>query len=89
MVQTIRTRLLVFGMSLRTLVLLVGGTLLVVDHLSGATVPNISQLQTDAKDGRVAQEIELAADYFTGNGVPKDAKQAAYWYQKAAESGDP
>src|ERR1700733_12427443 len=76
------------GTSMRVLVLFVGVVLL-VDHLAGATVSNISQLEAAAKDGYVPQEIELAADYFTGNGVPKDAKQAAYWYQKAAEGGDP
>ncbi len=35
------------------------------------------------------EEAELAAAYFTGNGVAKDLSQAARWYEKAAEGGDP
>lgn len=88
MVQIIRSRPSGSGTSIRVVVLFVGVVLL-VDHLAGAAVSNISQLEAAAKDGYVPQEIELAAAYFTGDGVPKDAKQAAYWYQKAAESGDP
>src|ERR1700722_1161093 len=86
MIQTIRTRLPSFAASIRTLLLFVCVTLL-VDHFARAA--DIPQLQAAAKDGYVPQEIELAAAYFTGNGVTQDAKQAAYWYQKAAESGDP
>ena len=35
------------------------------------------------------QEIELARAYFTGDGVPQDAAQAAHWYERAAQAGDP
>ena len=35
------------------------------------------------------QEIELAGDYLLGKGVPRDPKQSAYWYRKAADQGDP
>ncbi len=42
-----------------------------------------------AEKGKIPQEIELAADYFIGRGVPQDLKMAAHWYQKAAEQGDP
>ena len=54
-----------------------------------AATPNVHQLQAKAERGFVNQEIELAEAYFTGNGVEHDAKLAAYWFQKAAESGDP
>ena len=35
------------------------------------------------------QEIELGAAYFVGRGVERNEKLAAYWYEKAANSGDP
>jgi TPR repeat protein len=50
---------------------------------------NVAELQTKATQGFVIQEMELAADYFVGRGVPKDLAQAAYWYRKAADQGDP
>ena len=37
----------------------------------------------------VDQEIKLAGNYFTGRGVAQDLKLSAYWYEKAAEAGDP
>lgn len=37
----------------------------------------------------VNQEIKLAGNYFTGRGVAQDLKLSAYWYEKAAEAGDP
>src|SRR5580698_7331495 len=76
MEQTIRARLPGFEVSKKTLISFVA-VMLLVDHLSGATISNISQLEAAAKSGYVPQEIELAAAYFTGNGVPQDAKQAA------------
>ena len=50
---------------------------------------NVAELQTKAEQGFVKQELELAADYFAGRGVPKDLSQAAYWYRKAADQGNP
>jgi uncharacterized protein len=84
MVQTIRTRLIGFWASMRMMVLFICVVLL-ADRFAGADVTTISQLQAAAKSGYVPQQIELAAAYFTGSGVTQDAKQAAYWYQKAAE----
>lgn len=49
----------------------------------------VAKLQTDAQHGAVKAELELAAHYMTGNGVPQDARLAALWYEKAAQSGDP
>jgi TPR repeat protein len=50
---------------------------------------NVAELQTKAAQGFVKQELELAAAYFAGRGVPKDLGQAAYWYRKAADQGNP
>ncbi len=49
----------------------------------------VAELQTKAAQGFVKQEMELAADYFVGRGVPRDLAQAAYWYRKAADQGNP
>ena len=49
----------------------------------------VARLQTDAQHGAIKAEIELAAHYLTGNGVPQDASLAALWYEKAAQSGNP
>jgi TPR repeat protein len=49
----------------------------------------VAELQTKAARGYVKQELELAADYFAGRGVPKDLTQSAYWYRKAADQGNP
>jgi uncharacterized protein len=76
------------------------GWLSVVFLLSAITVqakPNtqdehpvtVAELQTKAAHGFVIQELELAADYFVGRGVPRDLAQAAYWYRKAADQGNP
>jgi uncharacterized protein len=48
----------------------------------------VARLQTEAQRGTVAAELELAAHYVTGTGVPQDASQAARWYEQAARSGD-
>lgn len=37
----------------------------------------------------IEKELRLAGDYLVGRGVPKDPAQAAYWYRKAADQGDP
>jgi TPR repeat protein len=37
----------------------------------------------------IADEIRLAGDYLIGRGVVRDPSQAAYWYRKAADLGDP
>jgi TPR repeat protein len=50
---------------------------------------SVAELQTKAAQGYLVQELELAADYFVGRGVPKDLAQAAFWYRKAADQGNP
>jgi len=54
-----------------------------------AVEPDIPRTQTRAERGSVQQQIELAVAYLAGKGVERDEKQAAYWYEKAANSGDP
>lgn len=49
---------------------------------------DLTQIRTLAEQGSINDEIVLAADYFTGNGVPQDSKMAAYWYEKAAGLGN-
>ena len=43
----------------------------------------------DAQRGSIKQQVELGAAYFAGRGVPQDEKRAAYWYERAANAGDP
>src|ERR1700733_7736546 len=54
-----------------------------------ADTTGLAELQTKAARGYVKQQLELAADYFAGRGVPKDLTQSAYWYRKAADQGNP
>ncbi len=50
---------------------------------------SVDELQTKAGQGFVKQEMELAADYSVGRGVPQDLSRSAYWYRKAADQGNP
>lgn len=50
---------------------------------------DLTQVRVLAEQGSVRDEIALAGDYFTGNGVAQDSKMAAYWYEKAAGHGSP
>jgi len=54
-----------------------------------AADPDIPRLQADAQRGSIRHEVELGAAYFAGRGVQQDEKLAAYWYEKAANAGDP
>lgn len=62
--------------------------------------PNPLQAQTAAKGidpallakaqgGDTAAEMTVGLDYANGEGVPKDFMQAAVWFRKAAEQGNP
>ena len=50
---------------------------------------DLNHVRTLAEQGSINDEIMLAADNFTGNGVPQDSKMAAHWYEKAAGLGNP
>lgn len=47
------------------------------------------EIQRRASAGHLREELELAGDYYTGRGVSRDLSQAAYWYRRAADQGDP
>jgi TPR repeat protein len=40
-----------------------------------------------AEKGNIDAQFNLASMYDSGDGVPQDRRQAAYWYSKAAEQG--
>ena len=47
----------------------------------------LGPLDNAATKGDVRAQALLASLYYHGNGVPKDAKLAATWYQRAASQG--
>ena len=49
----------------------------------------LQDLRHKASSGHLHDELELAGDYYAGRGVARDLSQAAYWYKKAADQGDP
>jgi TPR repeat protein len=53
------------------------------------TTQDLTHVRTLAEQGSIHDQIKLAGDYFTGNGVTQDSKRAAYWYEKAAGLGNP
>ncbi len=38
---------------------------------------------------QIQQDLKMAGNYLVGKNVPKDPVQAAYWFKKAADQGDP
>jgi uncharacterized protein len=50
---------------------------------------DISKIKAKAEMGFAHEQMQLAFAYFTGDGVPQDAVQAARWYEMAAKAGDP
>lgn len=48
----------------------------------------VKQLHRFAKEGEVEAQHRLARRYHKGNMVKKSCTKAAFWYQKAAFSGD-
>jgi TPR repeat protein len=58
-----------------------------------AGTPDVNRSQQDnltkSRPGTLAQELQLARKYLTGDGVVRDPSQSAYWYRKAADRGDP
>jgi len=49
---------------------------------------NVKHLHRFAKEGEVEAQHHLAKRYQKGNMVKKSSEKAAFWYQKAAFSGD-
>ena len=48
----------------------------------------LAEFRQAAERGSVVAQINLAAMYFKGQGVPQDDAEAAKWYRKAADQGD-
>lgn len=48
----------------------------------------VKLLHRFAKEGEVDSQCQLARRFQKGNAVKKSCKQAAFWYHKAAYSGD-
>src|SRR5271154_3129483 len=48
---------------------------------AGSDMPR-TDIQTKADAGHLREELELAADYFSGRGVTRDLSQSVYWYRK-------
>jgi TPR repeat protein len=67
----------------------VGFVFVMVPILVVAADPDLPRVQADAERGAVKQQLQLGAAYLAGRGVPQDFTQAAYWYERAANSGDP
>jgi len=53
------------------------------------TDPDVGSTLGSLNPISAADQIKLAEDYLAGNGVERDAKKAAYWYKKAAGTGNP
>jgi hypothetical protein len=51
--------------------------------------PDIPADETPARHLSSKDKVRLAAAYWNGDGVPRNEKLAAYWYEKAAQTGDP
>jgi uncharacterized protein len=71
--------------------LLLGGVLLVASSAFADPrgEPDLPSTKLPPTPRSINQEIKLADDYFVGRDVTQDLKMSAYWYQKAAEAGDP
>jgi TPR repeat protein len=82
-------RLRICGSSLAIYILAAAFNLVFVTTLAPAAECTILPLEAKAEKGFVPSEIELARAYFAGCGVTQNLERAAYWYQKAAEGGDP
>lgn len=48
----------------------------------------VKRLHRFAKEGEVESQYQLAKRYQKGSAVKKSCNRAAFWYQKAAYSGD-
>lgn len=57
--------------------------------LDRVSPPGAANSSTPITSPLIQKEIRLAVNYLTGRGVQKDAVQAAYWFRKAADQGDP
>ena len=74
---------------LSLLIITAVGTGFAQSRVSFFVEPDIPRIDAGGGGGSVSKEIEMGAAYLAGRGVERNEKQAAYWYEKAADSGDP
>jgi hypothetical protein len=87
MYPCVRRAIRVMFVELSMLTIAAGGSLAAPSDADLAK--KMAAVRARAEQGYVQEQIELAAAYLAGRGVPHDAVQAAHWYLKAAESGSP
>ena len=51
-------------------------------------IPSISALREQAVSGDAKAQFRLGMDYASGQGVPQDYDEAAYWWRKSAAQGN-
>jgi uncharacterized protein len=51
--------------------------------------PDLPSMKSAPEPRSAKGQIKLANDYFVGHGVAQDLQQSAYWFERAAEAGDP
>jgi TPR repeat protein len=51
--------------------------------------PDIAHIDVSAKPLSSQQQFKLGSAYLTGDGVQQSDKLAVFWYEKAAQAGDP
>jgi hypothetical protein len=56
-------------------------------HAEGYLTMPLPELTQRAEAGVASAQFSLGLRYSTGDGVPLDKQQSAYWFQKAAEQG--
>ena len=68
-----------------------GASLLLIPNASASPLgePDIPSTTTAPSPRSVTDQIKLANDYFVGRGVNQDLRLSAYWFERAAEGGDP
>jgi TPR repeat protein len=66
-------------------------TLLVVSVAHAGAEPDafVPSLHSGENPRNIDSQIALGNAYFIGKGVPRDTKMAAYWFERAANLGDP
>jgi TPR repeat protein len=87
MIHTTWTIIIRSGISVLSLAFALATTMPVYAEATGTS--DLTTVRAHAEQGSILDEILLAGDYFTGTGVEKDPKMAAYWYERAAGHGSP
>lgn len=67
----------------------IGWALAFAHSHAAAADPDIPKTEAGMRHVSVKDEIQFGAAYLAGRGRPQDLAQAAYWYERAANAGDP